>query len=124
MPRVAATLEKLLDPAVLSPLLVVAGLIFLCGLNNILYTLAHNPREAPRIIPRIGPVPSRNLQSFSELAISLMGYLMIVGGCYILYTSGRYAHRRSALTYVLVAGMVLIALAALLLMSLYAQKVG
>lgn len=124
MPRAAALLEKLLDPTVLSPLLLVAGLVFLSGLNNILYTLAHNPEEALRIIPSIGPVRSGNLQSFSELAMSLMGYLMIVGGCYILYTSSRYLHRRSAVTYVLVAGMILIALAALLLMALYAQKVG
>jgi len=124
VPRAAAILEKILDPTVLSPLLIAAGLVFLCGLNNILYTLAHNPEDFLKASSRIGPVPSRSLQNFSELVISLMGYLMIVGGCYILYTADRYAHRRSALTYVLIAGMVLIALAALLLMSLYAQKVG
>lgn len=124
MVRFLSKLAWLLEPRVLAPLIVAVSLVFLCGLNNILYTLVHNPRDFLAVSSRIGPVPRRDLQNFTELVIAFIGYSMVIIACYMLYSSERYMHRRSSLTYMLIASLVLLIMGILLIMGLYAQKTG
>ncbi len=123
MPQIPRLIAKILAPETLAPLIVAASLFLLCGIFNILYVMLHSPEEFMAVTSRIGPVPSRSYQNFIELAISLVGYLMIVAGYYLLYTgSGKI--RGEAVKLSVAMGLTLIIIGSLLVIALYAQKSG
>lgn len=123
MPQIPRFIAKLLNPTILAPLIVAASLLLLCGIFNILYTMIHSPEEFIAVTSNIGPVASRSYQNFIELAISFVGYLMVVAGYYLLYTgSGKIRGEAAKLS--VATGLILIVIGSLLVIVLYAQKTG